>query len=93
MFEVGDIIVGLPQASEEYLLTRAGVKCKVERVHSDGIHVYVSIINDKLNDDEPAPQWLVESRFFELEKAHVFYNEKENKMSYKRINKDYKEII
>lgn len=55
MFEVGDIIVGLPQASKEYLLTRAGVRCKVESVHSDGIHVHVSIINDKLNDDEPAP--------------------------------------
>lgn len=93
MFEVGDIIVGLPQASKEYLLTKAGVRCKVERVYLDGVHISVSIINDKLNDDEPAPQWLVESRFFELENSHIFYNEKENKISSRKINNDYKEII
>lgn len=93
MFEVGDIIVGLPQASKEYLYTREGVRCEVKRVHPDGIHVYVSIVNDELNDDEPAFQCLVESQFFELENSHIFYNEKENKISYKRINKDYKEII
>lgn len=93
MFEVDDVIVGLPQASKEYLLTRAGVRCRVNRVHPDGVHVYVSIIDDKLNADEPAPQWLVESRFFELEKAHIYYNEKENKISSRKINNDYKEII
>lgn len=91
MFEVGDIIVGLPQASKEYLYTREGVRCEVVGVSPDGIDIKVSIVGD--NSDNPICAWTVDSRYFELEKVHIFYNEKENKISYKRINKDYKEIV
>lgn len=92
MFEVGDIIVGLPQASKEYLYTREGVRCVVVGV-TDGIHVRVALVDDNDKCDNPSYWWTVESRFFELEKAHIFYNEKENKISGRKINKDYKRII
>ena len=92
MFEVGDIIVGLPQASEEYLYTREGVRCVVVGV-TDGTYVRVALVDDNNGCDNPSCWWTVDSRYFELEKAHIYYNEKENKISYKRINKDYKEII
>lgn len=92
MFEVGDIIVGLPQASKEYLYTREGVRCVVVGV-TDNIHVRVALVDDNNECDNPSCGWTVESQFFELENSHIFYNEKENKISYKRINKDYKEII
>lgn len=91
MFEVGDIIVGLPQASKEYLYTREGVRCVVVGV-TNGIHVRVALADDN-KCDNPSCWWTVDSRYFELEKKHIFYNEKENKISHKRINKDYKEII
>lgn len=91
MFEVGDIIVGLPQASEEYLCTTEGVRCRVVRVNPDNIFVGVCLADDE--NDNPSYIWTVDSRYFEFEKIHIFYNEKENKLSYKKINNDYKEII
>lgn len=91
MFKVGDIIVGLPQASEEYLCTTEGVRCRVVRVNPDNIFVEVRLANDE--DDCLSYMWTVDSRYFELEKIHIFYNEKENKISRRKINNDYKEII
>ena len=91
MFKVGDIIVGLPQASEEYIYTKEGVRCKVVGVDPDNTFVKVRLVSDE--DDYLSYAWTVDSRYFSLEKEHVFYNEKQNKLSYKKINNDYKEII
>ena len=76
MFEVGDIVVGLPQANKEYVYTREGTRCVVLGV-TDGIHIRVAIVDDNNECDDPSCWWTVESRFFELEKTHIFYNEKE----------------
>ena len=92
MFEVGDIIVGLPQASKEYLYTQEGVRCVVVGV-TNGVHIRVALVDDNNDCDNPSCWWTVDSRYFELEKAHIYYNEKENKISSRKINNDYKEII
>lgn len=92
MFEVGDIIVGLPQASKEYLYTREGVRCVVVGV-TNGVHIRVALVDDNNDCDNPSCWWTVDSRYFELEKVHIYYNEKENKISSRKINNDYKEII
>lgn len=91
MFKVGDIIVGLPQASENYLYTTENVRCRVVRVNPDNIFVDVCLADDE--NDNPSYVWTVDGRYFSLEKRHVFYNEKQNKLSYQRLNDDYKEII
>lgn len=78
MFEVGDIIVGLPQASNEYLYTQEGVRCVVVGV-TDGIHVRVALVDDNNECDNPSWWWTVDSRYFELEKAHIFITKKKTK--------------
>lgn len=72
MFEVGDIIVGLPQASREYLYTREGVRCVVVGV-TDGIHVRVALVDDDNKCDNPSCWWTVDSQYFELEKKKTHF--------------------
>ena len=55
MFEVGDIVVGLPQANEEYVYTREGTRCVVLGV-TDGIHIRVAIVDDN-NECDDASCW------------------------------------
>lgn len=68
----------MPQASEEYVYTREGTRCVVVGV-TDGIHIRVALIDDNNECDNPSCWWTVESRFFELEKTHIFITKKKTK--------------
>lgn len=78
MFEVGDIIVGLPQASKKYLYTREGVRCVVVGV-SNGVHIRVALVDDNNECNNPSYWWTVDSRYFELEKHTFIITKKKTK--------------
>lgn len=88
-FNVGDIVVGLPEASKVYTFTKAGVRCEVVIIR-DSTSMYVRILDAELAG--AGENWLVEPQYFALEKERIYYNEKENKISYRKLNEDYKEI-
>lgn len=89
MFNVGDIIVGLPSADENYNITRCGVKCKVVRaaLWNDNI-IYVRVC-----DDDDGCDYEVYANYFELYYDKLYYSEVENKISPVKTNSTYKEIL
>lgn len=90
MFNVGDIVVGTPESNKMYFITNSKARLRVVKIISPENMCVVSA------DEEPSfdqSYWTVECKYFRLEREHVYYNEKENKLSYQKLNNDCKEII
>lgn len=90
MFNVGDIVVGTPESDKMYYITNSKARLRVVKIISPE---YMGVV---LANQEPSfnqPYWSVECKYFRLEQDHIYYNEKENKLSYQKLNNDYKEII
>lgn len=90
MFNVGDIVVGTPESDKWYFITNSKTRLRVVKIISPE-YIGVELANKESSFDEG--YWSVKCKYFRLEQDHIYYNEKENKLSYKKINNDYKEII
>lgn len=90
MFNVGDIVVGTPESDKMYFITNSKARLRVVKIISPE-YMSVVLANEESSFDQS--YWSVECKYFRLEQDHIYYNEKENKLSYKKINNDYKEII
>lgn len=90
MFNVGDIVVGTPESDKMYYITNSKARLRVVKIISSE-YMCVVLTSDKPSLDQP--HWSVKCKYFRLEQDHIYYNEKENKLSYQKLNNDYKEII
>lgn len=90
MFNVGDIVVGTPESDQVYNITNSKARLRVVKIISPK-SMGVVLVNEELKFHPP--YWTVECKYFRLEQDHIYYNEKENKLSYQKLNNDYKEII
>lgn len=90
MFNVGDIVVGTPESDKMYFITNSKARLRVVKIISPE-SMSVVFANEEPSFDQP--YWSVECKYFRLEQDHIYYNEKENKLSYQKLNNDYKEII
>ena len=93
MFNVGDIVVGTPESDKVYNITNSKARLRVVKILS-----LESMVVALVNEESPFDRccWTVECKYFRLERLeqdHIYYNEKENKLSYQKLNNDYKEII
>lgn len=90
MFNVGDIVVGIPESDQVYTITNSKARLRVVKIN------FPESMGVVLANEESSfgpPYWTVECKYFRLEQEHIYYNEKENKLSYQKLNNDYKEII
>lgn len=90
MFNVGDIVVGTPESDKMYFITNSKARLRVVNIISPE-YISVEFADTEIPFDRS--RWSVECKYFRLERSSIYYNEKENKLSYRKLNNDYKEII